>query len=97
LYQLNVVKAQRPNEEWLWRAQIPHGETKLVQKKGGGGSLPRGGVQGSLAQCGGGGGGLRWAGRRGIVTVANSGLRRGEVKHGPLGSNELPACPFRVR
>lgn len=33
LYRSDAVKTRWPNEEWLRQAQIPHGETNLVQKK----------------------------------------------------------------
>lgn len=36
LYRLDAVEMWRSDEEWLLQAKIPLGETKIVQKKGGG-------------------------------------------------------------
>jgi hypothetical protein len=53
LYRPNAMKAQRFDEEWRRQAQIPHGETKLVQRKGEGMFLTQRRRSGSLAWRGG--------------------------------------------
>jgi hypothetical protein len=50
LYWPNALKTRWSDERQLQRAKIPHAKTKLVQKKGRGGSLPRGGARDSLAR-----------------------------------------------
>jgi hypothetical protein len=39
LYRPGAMRTCWPDEEWLRRNEIPHGETKSVQRKGGGGFL----------------------------------------------------------
>jgi hypothetical protein len=78
LYRPDTEKTRRFEEGRLQRAKIPLGETELVQKKGGGGSLPRGGARGSLAWRDGAPVGRPMSNRSG----GNSDLHRGGVQRG---------------
>jgi hypothetical protein len=80
LYWLSAMRMQRADEGRLQQAEIPHGETKSVQKKGRG-RVPY--PEAALGAAWHDTGRIRLTERRGNTAATNSGLCRGEVRRGP--------------